>query len=219
MENEFFLTVANYSLPENTEKYIEAMSNIPDTASHYDYIKWLRYGFERRLGRERIERFIYPTGKTKVYSPFTNEDFKSFERNREFFISVLNQILSGTNFFEVTDLLKISGYANSLQSRELFGIETTAAGTILRKTMHHPKMDDVADELEEVFACACYGLVSFLADSKQGGRDRIKKCPICEKFFLAKDTKRKICYQSKCKKEYHRKDMQLRRVEDPLRYC
>ncbi|OIP88901.1 MAG: hypothetical protein AUK24_07095 [Syntrophaceae bacterium CG2_30_49_12] len=84
---DFFLTVANYPLPENAEKYLEAMRNIPDTASYYEYIKWLRYGFERRQGREKIEGF-FPSYESKVYSLFTDEDFKSFECNREI-LSVL----------------------------------------------------------------------------------------------------------------------------------
>jgi hypothetical protein len=222
MENElrdFFLTVANYPLPENAEKYIEAMKNIPETASHYYYVKWLRYGFERRQGRERIEGFFYPTNDPKVYSLFTDEDFKSFERNRALLISVLNQIFSGADFFWNERFSKISGYANSLQSREFFGISSTTAGTVLRKIKYDPKMDDAADELEEVFAFACYGLISFLADSRQGGRDRIKKCPICEKFFPAKDKKRKLCYENpSCFTESKRLQKQKQREVDPVKY-
>jgi hypothetical protein len=222
MENElrdFFLTVANHPLPENADKYLEAMRNIPNTASHYEYVKWLRYGFERRRGREKIEGFFYPIADLKVYSLFTDEDFKAFECNRALLTSVLNQTLSSADFFEMRDLLKIIGYANSLQSREVFGVFATPGKCVLGKTMYPPKMDDAADELEEVFAYACYGLVSFLADSKHGGRNRIKKCPICKKFFPARDKKRQVrCYDDSCNKEYERLKKQRQREKEPEIY-
>jgi len=223
MKNElrdFLFTVANYSLPANAEKYLEAMRNIPDTDSHYKYAEWLRYGFERRQGRERIEGFFYPMYESKVYSLFTNEDFKSFERYREILISGLNEIMTGADLFGMGNLSKISGYANSLQSREFFGISATAAGSIYGKIIDHPRMEDNADELEEVFAFACFGLASFLADSKQGGRGRIKKCPFCEKFFPAKDKKRKRCYENpSCSTEYERLKKRHQREMEPEIYA
>lgn len=48
---------------------------------------------------------------------------------------------------------------------------------------------------------------------------RLKKCPFCMKFFIAKDAKRKICYKQACRNEYHRKDMANRRNIDPVKYC
>ena len=40
----FFLMVANYPLPDNIEKYIKAMGNIPVKVKPDDYVTWLRYG-------------------------------------------------------------------------------------------------------------------------------------------------------------------------------
>jgi hypothetical protein len=190
---DFFLMVANYPLPDNAEKYVETMGNIPGKVIRDDYVTWLRFGFERRLGREKINGFVYPMYESKVYALFSDDDFKDFELNREMLISVLNEIVGGESFFAIKCLSKITGFASSLQSREVFGISTENG--IIEKTTYHPKLTDDTDELEGIFALACHGLVSFLADSKQGGRDRIRKCAQCNNFFLweRKDGRNRFC--------------------------
>lgn len=59
-------------------------------------------------------------------------------------------------------------------------------------------------------------LIDFLSNSEV---KKIKKCPLCQKFFIAKDTKRIICYGDYCRKKYHKEDMKKRRSNDPVRYC
>jgi hypothetical protein len=192
---DFFLIVANHPLPDNTERYIEAMGNIPGKVNPDDYVTWLRHGFERRLGRIKIEGFIYPMPEPKDYTSFTDEDFKLFDHNREMLISVLNEIIGANNFFGVKYLSEIIGFASSLQSRIVFGVLTELGKCVIEKTTCHAKITDDTDELEGIFALACYSLVSFLADSKQGGRDRIKKCAQCNDFFLWKriDVRNRFC--------------------------
>jgi hypothetical protein len=198
MENElrdFFLIVANNPLPNNTEKYIKAMGKVPDDVRPDDYVTWLRYGFERRLGRTKIEGFIYPMHETKVYAPFTNEDFTFFERNRKMLISVLNEITGGKNFPGIKYVSNMIGFASSLQSREVFGVFKEPGKCVIEKTTYHPKFSDDTDELDGIFSLACYALFSFLADNKQGGRDRIRKCAQCNNFFLLKrkDVRNRFC--------------------------
>lgn len=60
-------------------------------------------------------------------------------------------------------------------------------------------------------------LREYLSDSKN--IKRIKKCPYCGLFFIAKDAKRKICYGMSCQNKYHKDDMKRRRDADPVRYC
>jgi hypothetical protein len=71
--------------------------------------------------------------------------------------------------------------------------------------------------LMEKTSYAIRDLFEFLSDSKK--IKKIKKCPICSLFFLAKDTKKKICYGTSCRNEYHKADMKKRRDDDPTRYC
>ena len=191
---DFFLIVANLPLPDHTKKYIEAMENVPIKRPD-DYVSWLRYRFERRMGRTKIKGFLYPMFERKVYDPFSDKDFKSFVSQREILIHVLNEIVEGKDFFHMKYLSKINGFANSLQSMEVFEVFAEPDKCGIRKATYQPKITDDTPELEGIFALACYGLMSFLADTKGGGRDRINKCTQCGNFFLwkRKDVRNRFC--------------------------
>ncbi len=47
---------------------------------------------------------------------------------------------------------------------------------------------------------------------------RIRKCKICEKYFVAKDKKRQKCYSDDCRKEYEKVKKQKQREKDPVKY-
>lgn len=61
-----------------------------------------------------------------------------------------------------------------------------------------------------------YELINFLSESNRLGK--LKKCPICQKFFIAKDRKRIICYEKSCSKERRRLFKQHQRKVDPCKY-
>jgi hypothetical protein len=49
---------------------------------------------------------------------------------------------------------------------------------------------------------------------------KLKQCPICGNFFIAKDTKRKNhCYSEQCKRAYARLKKKDQRAKDPVKYC
>lgn len=62
----------------------------------------------------------------------------------------------------------------------------------------------------------CYSLFEFLCSKDF---PRLKKCPYCDRFFIAKDSKRLICYEIPCKNKYHKEDMKKRRETHPEKYC
>ena len=61
----------------------------------------------------------------------------------------------------------------------------------------------------------CWTLIEFLCGNTV---HRLKKCPYCGRFFIAKDSKRKICYDSKCFRESKREQKQHQRATDPKKY-
>lgn len=63
---------------------------------------------------------------------------------------------------------------------------------------------------------SCRSLLDFLCNREL---KQLKKCPYCKKHFIAKDSKRKICYENDCRKQYHKADMKKRRDTDPVKYC
>jgi len=63
----------------------------------------------------------------------------------------------------------------------------------------------------------CNLLIDYLAADVMNTK-RIKRCPLCKKFFFAKDTKRAICYSDQCRKNYETKKKQNQRESDPVKY-
>ena len=60
-----------------------------------------------------------------------------------------------------------------------------------------------------------YNLAEFLIHND---RRKLKQCPYCEKFYIAKDMKRQRCYSKKCQREYERQKKQKQREDDPVKY-
>lgn len=60
------------------------------------------------------------------------------------------------------------------------------------------------------------GLIDFLHNPRK--LKKLKRCPFCQKFFIAKDAKREKCYANKCFKEYKRIQKQRQREDDPVKY-
>jgi hypothetical protein len=60
-----------------------------------------------------------------------------------------------------------------------------------------------------------YSLAEFLVHND---RRKIKQCPYCQNFFIAKDIKRKKCYSDECFKEHERLKKQKQRGKDPAKY-
>ncbi len=60
-----------------------------------------------------------------------------------------------------------------------------------------------------------YNLAEFLVHND---RRKLKQCPYCEKFYIAKDIKRQRCYSKECQREYERQKKQQQREDDPVKY-
>lgn len=67
-----------------------------------------------------------------------------------------------------------------------------------------------------LLSTAAYSLIDFLM--VKNNRRRLKKCRMCKLFFIPSDTKREICTDVNCVKEYRRKMKQKQRSEDPVTY-
>jgi hypothetical protein len=72
------------------------------------------------------------------------------------------------------------------------------------------------NEGNRLYNLACHSLFVFLRVSNN--RKRLKRCPYCKIFFIAKDMKRKICYSNECFTEYKRLEKQKQRKNDPVKY-
>lgn len=68
---------------------------------------------------------------------------------------------------------------------------------------------------EYLSGIVCFSLTEFLI---RNDRRKIKKCPYCDKFFIAKDIKRKRCYKNDCRKEYEKIKKRKQREDEPEFY-
>ena len=69
---------------------------------------------------------------------------------------------------------------------------------------------------EFLISIVSYSLVEFL---RKNNLKKLKLCPFCNNFFIAKDTKReKRCYSKECEKTYQREKKRKQRENDPVKY-
>ena len=67
-----------------------------------------------------------------------------------------------------------------------------------------------------IFSLASYSLTEFLISND---RRKLKFCPYCERFFIAKDIKRKhSCYSSDCIRKWERDKKKDQRDKEPVKY-
>jgi hypothetical protein len=61
-------------------------------------------------------------------------------------------------------------------------------------------------------------LLNYLKDKNEDKR-KLKKCPICKKYYIAENVRRFTrCYSDECEKAYQRNKKRKQREEDPVRY-
>ncbi|PKN39057.1 MAG: hypothetical protein CVU62_02345 [Deltaproteobacteria bacterium HGW-Deltaproteobacteria-2] len=67
-----------------------------------------------------------------------------------------------------------------------------------------------------IFRVCCFSAMQFI--NKKEDRKRLKKCPYCNLFFIAKDNKRQRCYEESCAREYEKEKKRKQREDDPVTY-
>ena len=148
---------------------------------------------------------------------------KCYECNQLEFISILDEITKGREYSRVWAFESLLLDSNNL--RKTTKIDSSKNGNGFKEQLRTfitwdrtsplgfgNKKNGFSDFLSKIIS---HGLVEFLLHNN---RNRLKRCPICQKFFIAKDSKRQICYTSPCKKEYERLKKQKQRKVDPVKY-
>ena len=103
----------------------------------------------------------------------------------------------------------------TLQERTITKYEI-ADGRLIENTMPSPDDKGKVMITPGWLKFSCRTFIDFLCHKNL---KQLKKCPHCKKYFIAKDIKRKICYEKNCQNMYHKEDMKKRRDRDPVRYC
>jgi hypothetical protein len=124
---------------------------------------------------------------------------------------ILDKVIADGKVLESDEL----NFIINLQQRLITKYEF-ANGQLIEKTMPNPDDECVIMVTPGWLKYSCRSLLDYLCE---GNLKQLKRCPYCRKYFIAKDSKRKICYEKKCLNNYHRSDMKKRRDTDPVKYC
>jgi len=174
LREEYFVTYVNYPLTKNKNKK--------------EHIKFLEgnlvidtWGVKIDVGNLLKQKFYVDTKETE-------------NRRHEIFKSVLTQIVAGKPFNEIDGLGNINDEVIKNQPRIILRGKTGKKGleTITDKKIWNPLNHE--NEGNRLYNLACHSLMHFL--KVRDNIKRLKQCPHCPRFFIAKDLKRKICYGS-----------------------
>ena len=156
---------------------------------------------------------------------------KCYECHQLDFINTLQDITNGKEYSEIKDIDMIL-YDSSLISthRTIRSIDQSKYNTSFKEELTTCDVFDVGyrdymnrDEANTTFAfcnylnsIAYFSLTEFILHND---RRKLKKCPYCEGFFIAKDIKRTSrCYSEQCNKEFERDKKRKQREKDPVKY-
>jgi len=233
MKKELFLTVANYSLPENGEQYLESLKNTPQKPVRcYNYALWLYPGLVFKLGQAKFppgsaSQILYDLKAISGEDDrFTESELSGFEQKRQHLINVLDQIVRGKPLSDIEAIGGLLLTASQLTRDDKFNLgsegikreemplypwtpkEKRRSTLACVKPEKSGRVKLIYNTLTPVFNLACYGLSAFLADQGQG---RLKRCAHCNKFFIRgkEDERIRFCSddcRNLCKQEQRKTD-------------
>jgi hypothetical protein len=102
----------------------------------------------------------------------------------------------------------------TLQERTITKYEITD-GQLIANSMPNPDDQGKVMITPGWLKYSCRSLLDYLCE---GNLKQLKRCPYCNKYFIAKDSKRKRCYSESCAREYEKEKKQKQRNDDPVKY-
>ena len=217
-----------YSSVNRWEKRKASKANFTDSQvflSHREFI-------------ESDKRRIFQCDLRKVVTRCTGKDLceesflqKCYECHQLSFRDCLLQIVNGREYLEIRSFKDVMIWSEEISSSKThLIIDEEKEREPFRHTLHSVKfLFPIFYEFAHgplgnsyhtfnnfIFSLASYSLTEFLIAND---RCKIKFCPYCERFFIARDIKRKTCcYSDECHKEYERIKKQKQRETDPIKY-
>jgi hypothetical protein len=200
---------------------------------------------ERKLSKKGLREFIEHDKKVcfecdlrKVVTRYIGKDLceesflqKCYECHQLNFRDCLLQIVNGREYLEIPNFRDVWNWSEEISSAKTsLGIEEKEKGEPFRQILSGDKfLFPIFYEFARgplgnsyhtfnnfIFSLASYSLTEFLISND---RRKLKFCPYCEKFFIAKDIKRKHrCYSQNCMKKWERDKKRFQRETDPVKY-
>lgn len=132
---------------------------------------------------------------------------KSFQKSLR---KILDKVIADGKVLESEEL----NFIVNLQQRSITKYEFVN-GQLIEKTMPNPDDEYMIMVTPGWLKYSCRSLLDYLCE---GNLKQLKRCPYCNKYFIAKDSKRKRCYSESCAREYEKEKKQKQRNDDPVKY-
>lgn len=195
-DEQYFLMYANYPVIDYREKYISFLKsyNVPSAQGN-----------------------AYKAYKAGIIQRRFNLDSDEIEKKRHLlFDEILKQIADGKSLSNAIGLDKIIQEVNKTNPTVTYELTIDAKGK--EKFARSEAIGYIKSRTrgEYLYILACHSLITFL--SVKGSRQKIKRCPYCKMFFIAKDAKRTKCYEKNCVREDERLRKKKQRKDDPVKY-
>jgi hypothetical protein len=156
---------------------------------------------------------------------------KCYECHQLIFVNLLHEIVAGKEYSEIEEIDAILRDSSvlSTQRTDRFFTQSNEQGPFKQVLTGHTYLTMGFKEYvfysehanswhafnEYLNSIAYYSLTEFLLHND---RRKLKKCPYCDLFFVAKDIKRQKCYSDDCRKEHERLKKQKQREKDLAKY-
>lgn len=186
--------------------------------AHPNIINYV-YGYEDGCGYESCTHLDYYRYKVLGEDILSgNARLKCFECDQQYFIYILKQIVSGTEFSKIIgfpDLISNCTFSEKSLIQKCKD-ESSPFKEKFKKVRFQHAFCDANYEFRFFYYSAVLSLIEFMTNND---RRSLKLCPYCENFFIAGDKRQQRCKNKDCKRAYEREKKQRQREKDPAKYC
>ena len=186
--SQYFITYVNYPISGYLQKHINILEEL--SGKEYD------------LGPCIMK--IVPSTEEQFEEAFVKGSVEHVKN----LVKILNQLIQNVPYDKIAYFYEVKLQAENFLGRNPFS-------TINRNRTKVYSEVIIFEGPTFLYELACYSLLNFLESNKQ---EKIKCCPHCKLFFIARDIKRKICYDDSCLRKDRRLRKERQRNNDPLKY-
>lgn len=176
-------------------------------------------------------------GLRKIVTSYTGEDIceqsffqKCYECYQIKFRHCLMQIVNGKEYLKISTFRDVMLWSEEINTKTHIIIEEIIEDKPFQQKLSDLKLlCPILCEFEQsqlgnsyhilndfIFSLASFSLTRFLT---KNDRRKLKHCPYCNNFFIARDMKRKrCCYSEDCLKNCERDKKRKQRSDDPVKY-
>lgn len=162
--------------------------------------------------REKTCLEMYGTFKR---SPQIKRHIRCYECDQAAFKTMLDRICKGESIEHLKHFTELLYFRNRYTTHIVYQHNGELRQIIAPTFIKYDQFEKIFNDY--IKAIMGYSFVSFILDHDNNLK-RLKSCPYCNNFFIAKDIKRTYCYSTECKRQHWRKTKAKQREDEPAKY-